>query len=151
MLRLNVPLAVVVLCGCVPAGDVADQPPVSTPASSPEKDESAETPLPTSAFHYDQMRHVVTLDTRVAPPQRRRIDIGQGSITLETVSAQDGELTFRYTPEVEGGYTTYECTVPISPEPLEIKVHPGGTPGEASFDLKACKVVGQGNLHFDRE
>jgi hypothetical protein len=60
--------------------------------------------------------------------------------------ATDRDLTFRYTPEIEGGYTTYECTVPISATFVAIRIAPDGTVGETSFDLAACKVIGQGNV-----
>ena len=89
---------------------------------------------------------MIYLDTRVAPGQRRRFDIGLGSISLETLSVKDGKLTFHYTPEVEGGYTIYECTATVGPKAVEFKINPDGTPGETSFDLKKCKVIRSGNL-----
>lgn len=124
--------------------------------SEPVSDSSSE--LPTAevadrdamAFAIDRTERVVTLDTRAAPPQKRRFDLGQGSITLETLTATAGQLTFRYTPEVEGGFTVYECTVPVSPEPLTFKINADGTPGETSFDLADCKLIESGSLLDDQ-
>jgi hypothetical protein len=100
-----------------------------------------------SAFRLDEAKQIIFLDSRMVPPQRRRFDIGLGSITLETVRVKDNQLTFRYTPEIEGGFTIYECTVIVSPIPVEIKIAADGTPGATSFALKQCKVIRQGNLH----
>ncbi|MEZ5943093.1 MAG: hypothetical protein R3C18_17000 [Planctomycetaceae bacterium] len=105
-----------------------------------------ESPIPSEAFKYDEAVGIITLDTRVAPGQKAMFGLGLGSITLETVSVADGELTFLYTPEVEGGYTVYECVVPISSEPVTVHVAPDSTPGETSFDLQKCKIIRSGNL-----
>ena len=113
-----------------------------------DNDERAVTP-PVSAFELDQAKQVITLNTRVAPRQRRRFDIGLGSITLETIRVANNELTFLYTPEVEGVYSVYECTVPVSPTAFEIKITPNGTPGATSFDLTKCKVIRHGNVLFE--
>ena len=99
----------------------------------------------TSAFRLDGAKQIVYLDTRVSPPQRRRFDIGQGSLTLETLHVKDNKLTFRYTPEVGGGCTIYECTVPVSPTLVEFQITPQGTPGATSLDLAKCKIIFQGN------
>jgi hypothetical protein len=143
MIRLStglIPLiALTAICGCEPATQ-GENPQLS--AAEP----AAAAPQEASAFRLDDARHVIYLDTRIAPGQRRRFDIGQGSISLETMDVKDGTLTFRYTPEVEGGYTVYECTAPVGPAPVEFKINPDGTPGETSFDLKKCKVIRSGNL-----
>ena len=132
--------ALALLCGC--------------DASSTAVRERSNEPLanasPTqreSAFDYDEAAGVVSLFTDVPPPAFRAFGLGQGSITLETIEARNGELTFRYTPEIEGGYTVYECVVPISSRPVTIKVNTDGTPGETSFDLAECRIVKTGNLH----
>ncbi|MFG0261657.1 MAG: hypothetical protein ACF788_04630 [Novipirellula sp. JB048] len=101
------------------------------------------------AFDFDEAVGTISLDTRVPPRQRRRFDIGLGSVTLETIKTEDGKLTFQYTPEIEGGYTLYECTVPVSASPITIQVNQDGTPGETSFDLTECRVVGTGNVHWE--
>ena len=116
-----------VACGCGLAGDPATQ-------------------LGASAFRFDQSKQVVFLDTRAAPPQQRRFDIGQGSLTLETLHVKDKKLTFRYTPEVEGGCTIYECTIPVSSTPVEFSITPQGIPGATSIDLKKCKVIFKGSV-----
>jgi hypothetical protein len=102
-----------------------------------------------SAFHYDNASGIISLDTRVSPRQSRRFDIGQGSITLETIEMNNNQLTFQYTREIEGGYTIYECTVAVSASPVTIKVNRDGTPGDTSFDLSQCRVVKTGNVHWD--
>jgi hypothetical protein len=100
-------LAVVTLCGCGPPSDSASkQSAVATIAS-----DAAPEP---SAFRWDKEMNVIWLDTRIRPTQSRRFDIGLGSITIDTLAVTENQLTFRYTPEIEGGYTVYECTVPIS-------------------------------------
>jgi hypothetical protein len=53
-----------------------------------------------SAFRFDEANQIIYLDTQIAPGQGRRFDIGQGSITIETLHVDDNELTFHYTPEV---------------------------------------------------
>ena len=144
MRRLVALLGLSLFCGCNPSGGATGQAASNNAASN--NDEAVDSSAPVGAFRLDQTRQIIFLDTRSAPPQRRRFDIGQGSITLETIRVKDGTLTFRYTPEVEGGYTIYECTVPVSPTPLEIKIAPGGTPGATSFDLAKCRVIRGGNL-----
>lgn len=107
-------------------------------ASSPEE----------TAFEFDEQEGVVRLDSRSVPGQRRRFDLPLGSIELETLNADDGSLTFRYTPEVEGGYSTYECKVPIADKPIEFHVNQtDGTPGGTSFDIETCcELIREGNL-----
>ena len=132
-------LGLAIACGC----GTEDNAPPQTPAlSEAVVDSSPEA----SAFQLDETKHVISLNTQIAPGQQRRFDIGQGSITIETLHVRDGNLTFHYTPEVEGGYATYECTVPVSPKPVEFIIDPGGTPGATSFDLTKCKLVRHGNL-----
>lgn len=100
-----------------------------------------------SAFDFDEEAGMIYLDTRIPPRQRQRFDIGLGSITLETVEVKNSTLTFQYTPEVEGGYTIYECSVPVSQGRITVKVNPDGTPGRTSFDLAECRVVKTGDVH----
>lgn len=118
------------------------------PKPAPEHAAQATASL-TDPFRLDKTRQVVFVDTRVSPPARRRFDIGQGSISLETLKVENNQLTFRYTPEVEGGYTTTECTIPVSATPVEIKIAPDGTPSDTSFDLTDCTPLRHGNLHFE--
>lgn len=77
--------------------------------------------------------------------QIRRFDIGQGSVTLEIIEANDNQTTFRFTPEIEGGYTTYECKLPVTTEPITIQINQDGTPGPTSFDLSKCRMIKSGN------
>jgi hypothetical protein len=154
MRRLVALLGLSLLCGCNPSGGAPGQAASNTgagnnAASSNDEALDSSSPassVPVSAFRLDETKQIVFLETRSVPPQRRRFDIGQGSITLETIRVKDGTLTFRYTPEVEGGYTIYECTVPVSSTPLEIKIARGGTPGATSFDLAKCRVIRRGSL-----
>lgn len=104
---------------------------------------------PISAFTFEQSKNRILLDTRIPPKQMRRFDIGLGSITIETISASDNVLTIYYTPEVEGGYTTYLCRLPISKKPVTFEIDPSGCPGNTSFKLEECKVLKTGSLHFD--
>ena len=67
-------------------------------------------------------------------------------MTIETISANSGMLTINYTPEEEGGYTVYECNLPISDEPVVFEIDPAEVPGKTSFDLNDCKVLKTGNL-----
>ena len=122
----------------------------STPANvSSTISADAEPSQSVSAINFDEAGGVVSLDTRIPPRQRQSFGIGQGSVTLETIGVKDSHLTFLYTPEIEGGYTTYECTVPVSASPITIKVNRDGTPGATSFDLTECRVVKSGNLHWE--
>jgi hypothetical protein len=141
--RLTPLLGLALACGCGPSGDA------STPAPGvvePVADSFEEV----SAFRFDEVQQIVYLDTQVAPGQRRRFDMGQGSITIETLRVTDQMLTFHYTPEVEGGYAIYECTVPVSPSAVEFHINPDGTPGETSFDLTKCTLVRSGNLLLEQ-
>ena len=140
MARLIHLLAVVLLCGCGALSDSNHKQPAPTTGASDTA---------SSAFRWDTETNVIWLDTQIAPSQRRRFDIGLGSITIETLAASKKQLTFRYTPEIEGGYTVYECTVPISPAPVKFEIARDGTPGPTSFDLTKCKVIRRGNEHFD--
>lgn len=104
--------------------------------------------LAVSAFTLEEAKGRIVLDTRITPGQCQRFDIGLGSITVETITAQDGILTVQYTPEVEGGYSVYECKLPISARPVVFEIDLSGVPGETSFDLSECKRLKTGNLHF---
>jgi hypothetical protein len=141
MNRLLVSFTILLASGCQPPRNVSlPETHVPTAVLKPSTQPTA--------FRFDDDKHRIYLDTRVAPPQRRRFDIGQGSVTLETLSVKDNRLTFRYTPEVEGGYTIYECTVPISPTQVEFQINRDGTPGKPSLDLSKCKIIRRGNLHL---
>jgi hypothetical protein len=37
----------------------------------------------------------------------------------------------------------------IAPPPVEVKIAPDGTPGATSFDLEGCKIIRQGNVHWE--
>jgi hypothetical protein len=141
MARLTALSGLLWLGGCHSSDDA------TTHLSSPGDQRAVGSQSVASAFRLDEARQVIYLDSRIAPRQRRRFDIGLGSITLETMQVKDNQLTFRYIPEIEGGFTIYECTVRVSPTPIEIKIAPGGTPGATSFDLTQCKVISRGNLH----
>ena len=67
-------------------------------------------------------------------------------MTIETISANSGMLTINYTPEEEGGYTVYECNLPISDEPVIFEIDPAEVPGKTLFDLNDCKVLKTGNV-----
>ena len=84
-----------------------------------------------SAFNFSKAEGIISLDTRIPPRQIRRFDIPMGSVTLETLEMKNDSLIFRYTPEIERGYTIYECTVPASASPVRSKLT--WTPGETSF------------------
>jgi hypothetical protein len=107
-------------------------------------------PVP-AAFRWDKPKNVIWLDTRVPPKQRQTFPIGQGSITIDTLSVADNKLTFLYTPEIEGGYMVYECTAPVSSKPIAFRIARNGTPGAVSFDLRKCKVIRRGSLFFGPE
>lgn len=102
-----------------------------------------------SAFSFDESGSRILLDTQCEPPQRRRIDIGQGAITIETIAVANNVLTFLYTPELEDGYTVYECKQPRSDKPVLFEIDSSGCPGKTSFDLSACKIIKSGSVHFD--
>lgn len=111
--------------------------------------ENAQSSQHASAFNFEETTGTISLDTRIPPRQKRRFDIGLGSVTLETIEIQDRNLTFQFTSELEGGYTMYECTVPVSASPVTIMVNTDGSPGETSFDLAECRVVKTGNVHWE--
>ncbi len=136
-------LALTLACGCGPSGDAFRK-------TTPTTESDAESPKQVSAFEFNQAEGIITLNTRIPPRQRRRFDIGQGSVTLETIGMEDSKLTFQYTPEIEGGYTVYECTVPVSPALITIRVNTDGTPGDTSFDLAKCKVIRNGSVLLDQ-
>ncbi|MBI1247688.1 hypothetical protein GC197_07535 [bacterium] len=142
----SIPLLVLMLAsGCVPSAEVLPETKPVAPRTASVTDSPQSVP---SAFAFDQQAGIISLDTQIPPAQKTTFPLGLGSIGLETLSAQDGHLTFRYTPEVEGGYTIYECTVPISSTPLTIDVHLD-FPSETSFDLSKCEVIHGGNLLLD--
>jgi hypothetical protein len=143
MSRLMPLLGFAIASGCGLSGDAATQ----VPAPSEQVVESSPKARP---FRLDEKKQIIYLDTQIAPGQRRRFDIGLGSITIQTMQVKDKKLTFLYTPEVEGGYATYECTVPVSSKPIEFKIDSDGTPGKTSFDLTKCKIVKRGNLLMDK-
>ncbi len=130
------------VCGCGESGNTPTE--VASTVS-----ENAESSQQVSAFDFDEAAGMISLDTRIPPRQRQRFDIGQGSVELETIEMKGNNLTFQYTPEIEGGYTSYECIVPVSASPITIKVNTDGTPGETSFDLTDCRVVKTGNVHWE--
>jgi hypothetical protein len=140
--RTTLLLFLTLACGC---GQSSDAP---TDVSS-TNNENAQSTQQVCAFDFDEAAGIIFLDTRIPPRQCRRFDIAQGSATLETIEMKDNCLTFQYTPEIEGGYTIYECTVPVSASPITIKVNKDGTPGATSFDLAECRVVKSGNLHWE--
>jgi hypothetical protein len=37
----------------------------------------------------------------------------------------------------------------VSPTPVEFKINRDGTPGTTSFELSACQLIQNGNLHWD--
>ena len=142
MCRTLILIAATLLVGCGQSERATTQDASPTIAA-------VEPPSNTEALHFDKAGGRISLDTSVAVGQRRRFDIGQGSITVETLRTEGKLLIFQYTPEIEGGYTTYECTAVIGNEPVVFRVNPDGTPGLTSFDLTKCKVVGGGNVHFE--
>lgn len=139
MTRFILILGLVFACGCGSSSNLPTQ-------ESIQADVAATSSEKVSAFRLDKTKNVIYMDTRVAPGQLCRFDIGLGSITIETLHAADEKLTFHYTPEIEGGYTTYECAVPVSPSPVEFRIESDGTPGSTSFDLSKCKVVRSGSF-----
>lgn len=132
-------LLLALACGC-------GQSDIGPTTESSQRSESAEQSHEINAFAFEKAEGIISLDTRIPPRQIGRFDIGLGSVTLETLEVRNDSLIFRYTPEVEGGYTIYECTVPISDSPVTIKV--SSTPGETSFDLTKCRAVKTGNIHW---
>ena len=115
-------------------------------SASPTDTSTGESIVTESAFKFEKLKSRILLDTRVAPGQRETFWIGLGSMTIETISANSGMLTINYTPEEEGGYTVYECNLPISDEPVVFEIDPAEVPGKTSFDLNDCKVLKTGNL-----
>ena len=101
------------------------------------------------SFAFDEEQGLIRLDPTTPAGRTRRFDIGQGSVTLETREVRDQTMTFWYTPEIEGGYTTYECVVPLSGTMITVKVNADGMPGETSFDLSKCRIIKEGNLHWE--
>ena len=83
-----------------------------------------------SAMTFNATQSKIMLDTRIPPPQCRRFDIAQGSIAIETLSVEENRLVIHYTPEIEGGYTVYECKLPISAQPVIFEIDSSGCPGE---------------------
>lgn len=132
-------LLLTLACGC----GLSD---IAPTAESWNGSQNTEYAREVSAFAFDKEEGIISLDTRIPPGQIRRFDIGMGSVTLETLQVKNESLIFRYTPEIEGGYTIYECTARISDLPVTIKV--SSTPGETSFDLTRCEVVKTGNIHW---
>jgi hypothetical protein len=138
MFRTAILLSLTLGCGC-------GQSDIAPTGQSSKSSENTERSQQVSAFNFSKAEGIISLDTRIRPRQIGKFYIGLGSVTLETLEIKNDSLIFRYTPEIEGGYTIYECTVPISDSPLTIKV--SSTPGETSFDLTKCRVVKTGNIH----
>ena len=127
-------------CGCAPTDEGRDH--QSTPI---HQDAATEQGGVADVFQFDEAAGVISMSLAGRVGQIRRFDIGQGSVTLEIIEANDNQTTFRFTPEIEGGYTTYECKLPVTTEPITIQINQDGTPGPTSFDLSKCRMIKSGN------
>lgn len=153
--------ALFLMLGCAPQESSTDTAQISTPdgevfepsekaATSESESPINSKPVPVrSAFTHDKDLNRAILDTRIAPPQQQTFWLGLGSVTIETVSANNGVLTIRYAMEIEGEYSVSECEVDISPTPLVFQFGSDGTPGQAPDALRNCKPIRSGNVHTD--
>lgn len=71
--------------------------------------------------------------------------LGLGSASVKLLGHADGHCVFDYTFEIEGGYSTYRCRVPLSTERVTIEAV-GSSEVRTSFDLKGCKLLKTGNM-----
>jgi hypothetical protein len=104
----------------------------------------------------DKERHLITIDPNQCTSGTASFNWAIGSVRVDIVGRQQGQLVFDYTDEMEGGYTKYRCRVPIRSQPVTIRAvdrrdpNPGDfgiRPGiETSFSTKDCEVIESGNL-----
>ena len=78
-----------------------------------------------------------------------RFGWGLGSVEVNILGRQRDSCVFHFTEEVEGGYTVYECRVPIDGPVVRIYESNGGI--SVSFSLPDAKVLRRGNLLIDAD
>jgi len=83
---------------------------------------------------------------RTATQGQGTIYIGLGSASIHLRGHEDGYCVFDYTFEIEGGYTTYRCRVPLS-EPFVAIEALNNEEVSTSFDLTRCEIIKRGNVH----
>jgi hypothetical protein len=83
---------------------------------------------------------------RTATEGRGTIGLGLGSASVELGGHEGGCCVFDYTFEIEGGYTTYRCRVPLSAPSVVVEAV-SDYEVATSFDLADCEVIKRGNLH----
>jgi len=72
---------------------------------------------------------------------------GLGSVQVNVLGRENGHCVFDFTNEIEGGYTVYRCQAPVMVK--EVRIYEQNGDIQTSFDLKAAKIVGGGNLLMD--
>lgn len=110
----------------------------------------AETPaaLPsTQPAAFTVTNDAITFDPRTCTEGSGTIWLALGSVKVKVLGQKDGFCVFDYTVEVEGGYTTYRCRIPVSDPPVWVRKG-GATGTTTSFDLSKCEKVANGNVHF---
>lgn len=97
-------------------------------------------------------KDAITIDPRVCTQGTGTLFFGLGSVQVRVVGQQDGQCVFEYTLEVEGGYTTWRCRVPVSDGPIVIQRNSNGAEPQkwvkTSFDLEKCEKIETGNVHL---
>lgn len=70
---------------------------------------------------------------------------GLGSYRVWILGRAGGQCVFELFDEIEGGFTSYLCSVPVDGPPVRIFEHNGDL--ARTFDLAKAEVLGRGNLH----
>lgn len=97
-------------------------------------------------------KDAITIDPTVCTRGTGTLFFGLGSVQVKVVGQQEGQCVFDYTLDVEGGYTTWRCRVPVSDPPVVIQRNSDGAEFQkwvkTSIDLSKCEKIEAGNVHF---
>ncbi len=91
----------------------------------------------------------LTVDLAQCKPVTRSLAWGLGSESVEVKGRRRNRCILQHTSEIEGGYSTKQCRIPISLGELTISA---GYSHELDYSLKVskyCKVIKAGNIFFD--
>ncbi|MHC4178917.1 MAG: hypothetical protein ACYSWU_15500 [Planctomycetota bacterium] len=136
--------AILCLAGCAEeAAPLATSPRSETAvgASGPAK-----VPGIVSPIAFDEDKRLITICPKTDAKDKRQFGMGLGSVTVETLGHDNGQFVFEYTCEIEGGYNTYRCRIPVAGPPATVQLPGGATLPKTSFDLYKCEIVGKGNM-----
>ena len=92
--------------------------------------------------------NTLQFDPATCSAGHKGLDMPLGSVSVKVLGRRHGLCVFEYTHEIEGGYTTYRCRVPVSEGLVRVRVL-GDIEVATSFSIDDCEVVRRGNVFFD--